>query len=290
MVAAVLPPVRATMDTIKMIAPRMLTPDTGILPSYFPVPILGLVPVNSFVIRAAEPVLVDTGLIATQDGFMRGLRSLIDPASLRWIYLTHVDNDHIGSLERLLVEAPRARIVTTFLGLGKYSLRGVLPPERVFLLNPGQTLDVGDRKLLALRPPTFDSPETTAIFDGKTRTLFSSDCFGAVVQQHAEDASALGASALRDGCVLWTTVDSPWLHMTESTAFERTLSAVRALRPELVLSSHLPPARGLLETLIAHLSSARTAAPWVGPDQAALMAAMAPPPAPEPRASAPSFA
>jgi flavorubredoxin len=270
----------------------MVSTDTAILPAYFPVPMFGLVPVNAFLIRSAEPVLIDTGLIPAADEFMRSLRALIDPAALRWIWLTHVDPDHLGSVERLLVEAPQARIVTTFLGLGKYGLRGQLPPERVLLLNPGQTLDVGDRRLLALRPPTFDSPETTAIFDAKTRTLFSADCFGGIVQQPADDAAAIGAAALRDGCVLWTTVDSPWLHMTEGSAFERTLSAIRALKPELVLSSHLPPARRMTEALLGHLATARTAAPWVGPDQAAMMAAMAQQPAAaaSARTSASSFA
>lgn len=247
-------------------------------------------PVNAFVIRAAEPVLIDTGLFATSREFMQGLRSVVDLASLRWIWLTHVDQDHIGSLEVVLAEAPRAQVVTTFLGMGKYSLRGALPPDRVYLLNPGQTLDVGDRKLVASRPPTFDSPETTALFDPKTRTFFSSDCFGALVQEPAEDAEGLGAAALRDGSVLWSTIDSPWLRLTDASAFEKTLEPVRALRPEHVLSSHLPPARGsLLETMLAHLTTARVAPPFVGPDQAAMMAAMTSALPPAGRASRPSL-
>lgn len=278
------------MDGILTHAPRMVTPDTAILSAFFPIPLYGYVPVNAYVIGATQPVLIDTGLIPTSDEFMRGLRTAIDPATLRWIWLTHVDNDHIGSLERLLSEAPQARVVTTFLGLGKYGLRGVLPPDRVFLLNPGQTLDVGDRKLVSLRPPTYDAPETTAVFDTKTHTLFSSDCFGAIVQQPVDDAAALGATAHRDGAVLWTTIDSPWIHLTEAAPFERSLAAVRALRPTVVLSSHLPPASGQqLDTMLGYLATARTAAPFVGPDQTAMMAAMRGPSRPQERVSSSSL-
>jgi hypothetical protein len=33
--------------------------------------------------------------------------------------------------------------------------------DRVFLLNPGQSLDLGDRRVAAFRPPVYDSPATT---------------------------------------------------------------------------------------------------------------------------------
>ncbi len=74
----------------------------------------------------------------------------------------------------MLELAPNARIVTTYLGMGKLGIQG-FPVERVYLLNPGQSLDVGDRTLQALTPPSYDAPETTALFDNKTRTLFSAD-------------------------------------------------------------------------------------------------------------------
>ncbi len=283
------------MNSVTMFAPRAVGEKTHILPAFFPVPMLGLIPVNAFLIGATEPVLVDTGLFPLSDEFMAGLRSILDLDALRWIWLTHVDADHIGSLERILAAAPRARVVTTFLGLGKYNLRGALPPDRVHLLNPGQQLDVGDRTLLALRPATYDAPETTALFDMRTRTLFSSDSYGAVLDAPVEDAAEIPAARLRDGSILWATIEAPWLQIVVSEAFERVVESQRALKPELVLSSHLPPARGMMDTLSAHLLSARGAAPFVGPDQAAMIAAMRAADVPEPRVSqsrvsAPSFA
>jgi hypothetical protein len=52
--------------------------------------------------------------------------------------------------------------------------------------------------------------------------------------------------------------------------FSKSLDVVRRLEPEVILSSHLPPAADMTETLLKHLASAASAPPFVGPDQAAL--------------------
>lgn len=262
------------MDQPIQLEPYRAAPDTDILPAFLPVPGFGVLAINAFVIHADQPVLVDTGLGGLTGDFMRSLESVIDPAAIRWIWITHADPDHVGSLTALHAAAPNARIVTTFLGMAKMGLLG-LPLDRCFLLNPGQTLDAGDRKLVAVKPPTYDAPETTALFDPATRTLFSADCFGALLAEPAEDAAEVSGDALRDGLVGWATIDAPWLHGTEPAAFARALGAFRDLSPERVLSSHLPPAEGLLDTMAAHLSAALDAPAFEGPDQAALEAMMA---------------
>jgi flavorubredoxin len=241
--------------------------DADILTSFYPVPGLGLVPVNTFVLHATEPVLVDAGFLAMGNEYLRAIERVIDLADIRWIWLTHTDHGHIGCLWQVLERAPRARLVTTFLGLGKLGLIGAIPPQRAYLLNPGQSLEVGDRTLVAFKPPVFDAPETTGFFDGKTRTLFSSDCFGTVLSEPVERANDLSPSALHDGLVTWATIDTPWLGMVDVSAYETGLARVRDLRPRIIVSSHNLPADGMTEVLIDHLATARTAAPFVGPDQ-----------------------
>ena len=230
---------------------------------------------NAFVLKARQPVLVDTGLHQDSPAFMKALESVIDPADLRWIWLTHPDQDHVGSLQAVLATAPKARLVTNFLGLGILSTFTQVPMDRVYLLNEGEKLDVGDRYLTALRPPTFDNPSTSALIDSRTGTLFSSDCFGAVLAEPAQDATEIDAKALTQGQVLWATVDSPWLHKIDQAKFAQDLNAIRQLAPDLVLSSHLPPARSMTERLLASLAQTPSAAPFVGPNQAALEAMLA---------------
>lgn len=110
--------------TERYVAARV-TEDVHRLTAYAPLPGLGLLPVNAFLIHAAEPVLVDTGLAAQRESFLQALGGVIDPADLRWIWVTHMDADHIGNLQAVLDAAPEARLVTTYLGMGKAGLLGL---------------------------------------------------------------------------------------------------------------------------------------------------------------------
>jgi flavorubredoxin len=246
-------------------------PDIDVLTDDVPIPGLGLVPVNAFVLHGPEPLLVDTGTVVGSADFTAALRSVIDPSELRWIWLTHTDADHIGSLHELLVTNPDLRVITTFLGVGIMSLSAPLPMDRLHLLNPGEAITVGDRTLTAFRPPAFDNPCTTGFHDDRSGALFSSDCFGALLQEVPQSAADLSAEDLRQGQTFWATVDSPWLHKVDPVALSRELDAVRAMQPTMVLSSHLPAAPGhMTDQLIASLAAAPTADPFVGPNQPAL--------------------
>ncbi|HUU94444.1 MAG TPA: MBL fold metallo-hydrolase [Phycisphaerae bacterium] len=247
-------------------------PDIDVLTSNFPIPGYGQVPINAFVIKGSEPILVDTGAVVQNGAFMPVLQSVIDPAELKWIWLTHTDFDHMGSLQQLLAENPRIKVITTFLGVGIMGLSNPLPMDRVFLVNPGETVAVGDRTLIAVRPPVFDNPSTTGFYDATSGAFFSSDCFGALLSSDVpQNAAELSDRDLRDGQVFWATVDSPWLHKVDRMALAGELDGIRKMAPNMVLSSHLPAAPGhMIERMLSSLVAAPGAQPFVGPNQAAL--------------------
>ncbi len=254
-----------------MVTTYKAAPDIDVLTSTFPIPGFGFIPLNAFVLHGPEPVLVDTGAVVESDEFIAALRTVIDPADLKWIWLTHTDFDHIGTLHQLLAENPQLRVITTYLGVGIMTTSAPLPMDRIHLVNPGQKIAVGDRTLTAVKPPVFDNPSTTGFRDDKSGALFSSDCFGALLQAVPERADDLSDDELRQGQVFWATVDSPWLHKVDPAVFAKELNGVRELDPTMVLSSHLPAASGaMLERLLGSLEAAPSAQPFVGPDQAAL--------------------
>jgi flavorubredoxin len=251
---------------------RSYSPAEGIhvLTTYGPIPGFGILPINAFVLKAKEPVLVDCGLISEQDEFMAALSSVIDPQELKWLWITHTDRDHVGNFQKLLEEVPHLRVITTYLGAGKMSLSSPLPMDRVYFLNPGQSLHVGDRRLIAVQPPVFDAPETTGFFDSKSGALFSSDCFGAIMSSPSEDARDIPHQELAEMGTIWATIDAPWIHNINRTLFSKALDQIRELSPSIILSSHLPAAPGMTMQLLKTLASVPDAKPFTGPDQEAL--------------------
>lgn len=243
------------------------------------IPGLGILPVNAFVLHAQEPMLVDTGMPTSRAEFLSALWAEVEPADLRWVFLTHPDRDHTGAIMEVLTAAPQARLVTTFIGLGILGIDFPITPDRVYLLNPGQSLDLGDRRIECFRPPVFDSPATTGFVDTSTGTMFSSDCFGAPMPStdavQVADIRDLDPDELVAAQRLWTSVDSPWVLGIDRSTFASSLQAMRAMDPSTVLSTHLPPARNAMPTLLDTLATAPDADPFVGPDQAALEALLA---------------
>ncbi len=260
------------MDRPLALEPYRVAPDVDVVPAYFPVPGLGILPINAFVLHSAEPVLIDTGFGLLSDEFMDGLGSVIDPAELKWLWLTHADPDHIGSLGRLLEVAPGLRVITTYLAVGKMSLFQPLPLDRVYLLNPGETLSLGDREVAAVKPPTFDAPETTGFHDPKSSAFFCADCFGALMSEPAQFAADMDAQALHEGLRFWGTVDSPWAHSVPPQQFAAGLGRIGDLGAEHIFSAHLPPASGMADELLGYLAEVPGAKPFVGPNQPALEA------------------
>ncbi len=273
------------MDT-----PYQATPDVHVLPNNLPIPGLGVLPINAYVLLAEEPVLVDTGVGVDGDQFVDALTSIVDPAALRWVWLTHDDADHTGNIQRVLELAPQARLVTHGMAALRMSSWWPVPLDRVHAIRVGDRLPVGDRTLRAVAPPLFDNPLSTGFLDEATGNLFSVDSFGALLPEAAEDAADVPADALTGGMVAWATADSPWAHITDRDKFGAVLDGVRRLQPTRILSSHLPAARGTsLERFLQVLESVPDAEPAPAPSHEEfghmLAALAAGQPAPQPAAA-----
>jgi flavorubredoxin len=250
--------------------PNQAIPDVAVLPSHFPIPGMGFLPVNAFVIKAKEPVLVDTGMGMESEEFMKALETIIDLKDLKWVWLTHDDADHTGSIQKVLEAAPSARLAANSLAVLRMSMVWQVPMHRVYWLNSGDSISVGDRKLTAVRPPLFDNPTAIGIYDSKSEAFFSVDCFGGIIPSPVLNADDVAMKDLAQGMVNWASADSPWVHKIAPSEFKRSLDGIRQIAPKMIFSAHLPPARGKTEQFLELLARVPTSTPFVAPDQTAL--------------------
>jgi len=251
--------------------PYRIMPDVVVIPSHFPLPGVGFLPVNSFVLKAKEPVLIDTGMGINSEAFLKALESVIDPRDLKWVWLTHDDADHTGSIRQVLETAPGVRLAANALAALRLSTAWPLPMDRVYWLNPGESIDAGDRKLTAVRPPLFDNPTTIGLYDDKSEAFFSADCFGALIPlPSAQNVDEVSKEALAQGMISWGSGDSPWAHIVDPGQFNRTLDRIRQIAPKGIFSAHLPPALGKTEQLLEILAKVPASTPFVSPNQAVL--------------------
>ena len=72
-----------------------------------------VVALNSMVIRAAEPVVVDTGMAENRDQYLADVFSLVEPEDIRWVFISHDDVDHTGNVNALMELRPTRRSSST---------------------------------------------------------------------------------------------------------------------------------------------------------------------------------
>ena len=123
------------------IPPREVADETWLV--QYVQPTLGqplFVPLNSLVIRAAEPVIVDTGAPANRRQWLEDVFSLVEPEDVRWVYLSHDDVDHSGNLDQVMEACPNATLVTTWAMVERHTNAFNFPLERCRWVNEGESV------------------------------------------------------------------------------------------------------------------------------------------------------
>jgi glyoxylase-like metal-dependent hydrolase (beta-lactamase superfamily II) len=250
-----------------MDSPYQGSADVHVLPTNLPLPGVGVLPINAYLIMAEEPVLIDSGVGVDSDQFMDAVSSIVDLTALKWVWLTHDDADHTGSIQRVMERAPNATLLTHGFAALRMSTWWPVPMDRVHAIRPGDDIHVGDRTLTAVAPPLFDNPMSIGVLDRSTGSLFTVDAFGAILPEATQDASDVSPEALAGGMIGWATTDSPWVHITDPAEFGQVLDRVRQIQPRRIFSSHLPAASGTaLEDFLRVLHQVPTAERYVPPD------------------------
>lgn len=218
-------------------------PETFVIQNGLPVPGYGQLPVNAMVIRGEQPMILDTLAIVHREAFLEDVFQIVQPEDVRWLFLSHEDRDHSGAIMQVLEQCPKAKLITTFLGLGKLGEEFSIPLDRVYLLNDGESLDIGDRKVTAIRPPLYDSSVTRGIWDPKTSVYYAADCFGMVGETVPQFTDEMDEKEFEDGFFWMNRANHIWYQHVSKEAMESAANRILALGAKTIVSGHGPSER-----------------------------------------------
>jgi flavorubredoxin len=131
---------------------------------------------NHFLIKDDEPLLYHAGLKQMFPVLLEAVKTLIDPALIRWIGFSHFEVDECGALNEWLQIAPNAKAVCSESGaivnMVDFASRPALSMQN------GQVLQTGRHKYRFIRTPHLPHGwDAGAMFEETNGTLLCSDLF-----------------------------------------------------------------------------------------------------------------
>jgi flavorubredoxin len=224
--------------------PQQIAPDSWLIPTLAAEPSGAFFGAHSLVITGREPIVVDTGCSLVRDQWAASAFAVVDPADVRWIFISHDDHDHIGNLPFVLEQCPNATLVCSFSIVSRLAGDVELPLERMRWVDGGGSFDAGDRILQVVRPPMFDSPATRGLFDPATGLLWAADSFGTFFPGEAYEADDIPADLYDATFELLNAWNTPWLEWVDVDRFGAHVATTAELPLRVVASAHGPVHRG----------------------------------------------
>lgn len=259
-------------------APLRITPDTHLIRTVQHA--LGQplsVYINSMVILGSEPIIVDTNSAKHRDAWLDQVFGLVEPSDVRWIFLSHEDPDHTGNLEQVMTACPNATLVCSWAIVERFSNAYQFPLDRCRWLNDGDRMQAGDREIVALRPPLYDSPTTRGLFDTTSRVYWAADCFATPVPGGAgasplEELRDIDRSEWWNGLLMsGLHVLSPWLSIVDPSRYANSVKRLRQFDIGTVASGHSPTIRGgQIDEAVDMITRLAGVQPPPSPDQTVL--------------------
>jgi flavorubredoxin len=230
---------------VPVTTPHEIAADTFLIPNLAPAGDGVFLPVNSVVIRGAEPVIVDTGAPMHREQWLEKAYAVVDPADVKWIFLSHDDPDHTGALLDALEMSPQATLVTNFFSVERLALeKPPLPLERMRWIEPGGSFDAGDRTFHLFKPPIFDGPTTRGLYDSKTAFMWAVDSFACLTPGAIHDVHDLPREMVDEMMPAFNSLVSPWHQWLDPVAYRKHVDDVEAMGVLTVATAHGPVLTG----------------------------------------------
>ncbi|MBU1043981.1 MAG: FprA family A-type flavoprotein [Candidatus Omnitrophica bacterium] len=194
---------------------------------------------NAYLIMDEKPTLIDTVKHYGYDEMLWRIKQIIDPAKIQYIISNHTEMDHSGTIGALLKICPNAQIVCSpkgAEGLKRHFLNsGHSDIEWKFkVVNTGDELDIGKRKLKFLLMPMVHWPDSMATYSPSDQILFPNDAFGQHYASHQRYVDEVGIEvALKEAAKYYANIVMPY-----GAQVLKVLEAVSTLTIDMICPSH----------------------------------------------------
>mgnify|MGYP000925852952 CR=1 FL=1 len=133
---------------------------------------------NSYLIKGSEKtMLIDTSDFGKEENLLNAL----DMAGIKridYIVSNHAEQDHSGSLPKILERYPEAKIVTNAKCKDLLESFLPIPEERFIVVNDNEEISLGDKTAQFLIAPWVHWPDTMLTYLKEDKVLFSCDFLG----------------------------------------------------------------------------------------------------------------
>jgi len=187
---------------------------------------------NAYLVAGSEK----TVLLDTVDPSMTHvlMAQLEDVEKIDYVVIHHAEQDHSGTLPRVLEKYPDAKVVTSQKGREMVSDLLHIDPRRITDVGDGESLSLGNKTLTFLYTPWVHWPETMSSYLEEDRVLFSCDFFGSHVATSdlyvTDEARVYRAAKRYFGEIM----------MPFRGIIKKNLARVRELDPDIIAPSHGP--------------------------------------------------
>lgn len=189
---------------------------------------------NSFLIIGSEKTaLIDTVDPVMTEIWLKHLSNFSDK-KIDFIIANHAEQDHSGSLPRIIAKYPEAKIVTTLKGKDLLMRLLLIPESKFVIAEDGSTLSLGDKTLRFVHIPWVHWPETMLTHLEEDKIVFSCDFFGSHLAASdlfvTDEATVLEAAKRYFAEIM----------MPYSNFIQKNLEKIKDLEIKMIAPSHGP--------------------------------------------------
>jgi len=187
---------------------------------------------NAYLVQGSQKVaLIDTVDTSMTDVLMAYLDNI---PVIDYVIANHAEQDHAGSVPRVLAKYPDAKVVTTPKGKDMLVALLLIQEDRFITVSDGETLSLGDKTLEFIHAPWVHWPETMLTYLREDKILFPCDLFGshlATTDLYVDDERQVYEAAKR----YYAEIMMPF-----STTIEKHLEKLNSYKIDVIAPSHGP--------------------------------------------------